>query len=111
MSPNVSPQSFSETEPRLATRHAPTRRHEPTEEPSDGPGYSASDGETGGRAPRRRWLRGTHTFLNAAVLIVTLSSLFAVAGFLYAKHWVRSAAAESLPQIDGSLGYRALLRP
>ena len=64
-------------------------------------------------AQRRRfpaWMKSWRTIAVAAGSIVFLL-VVAVGGFLYAKHWVRAAARDSLPQVDGTLAIPGLLAP
>ena len=63
--------------------------------------------------PRRRlpqWMsvrRIIAVGAGVAVLVIVLG----VGGFFYAKHWLRAAATDSLPQIDGSLSIAGLSAP
>ena len=63
--------------------------------------------------PRRRlprwitWQRLLAVGLGTVVLVVALG----VGGFYFAKHWLRSAATDTLPQIDGSLSIAGLAAP
>jgi len=60
--------------------------------------------------PRRRvpaWVTSRRTISVAAGTILLLLAM-AVGGFFYAKHWVRAAAHDSLPQVDGSLAISGL---
>jgi penicillin amidase len=57
---------------------------------------------------KRGWLRPLG--IAALVLLVLLGGL-TVGGYFYARHWVRTTVAESLPQIDGTLSVPGLAAP
>jgi len=111
----------SEYEPRLATRRN-TETFSPTTYPADEPGLHPHDPAAVAQTvppssyvpPPRPSLRSqwptqriVKTLLTVAVLLLIVGSL----GFLYARHWVRSTTADSLPQIDGSLSVSGLAAP
>jgi penicillin amidase len=50
-------------------------------------------------------------FVRLALFAVVLLAILAGGGILYARHWVRAAVANSLPQIDGSLSLSGLSAP
>jgi penicillin amidase len=62
--------------------------------------------EHDGKDPSRRGL-----WLRLIGLIFPLLVILAVAGYFYARHWVRDALQASLPQIDGSLSVPGLASP
>jgi penicillin amidase len=60
------------------------------------------------RRPRSKWLKRLLVF---GVVLLVLLMIAGTIGFFYAKHWVRAAATDSLPQIDGSLAVAGLSSP
>lgn len=61
-------------------------------------------------APRRR--RPTSkVILSTAIIFAVILLIAGGIGYLYARHWVRSNTAESLPQLDGSLDVAGLKAP
>lgn len=64
-------------------------------------------------SPRRRlpaWVTSRRTIAFVAGTVLLLLAI-AVGGFFYAKHWVRAAATDSLPQVDGTLPIPGLSAP
>jgi penicillin amidase len=62
--------------------------------------------------PTSRRRRPSRRFLFATAIIVTVLLLIAGSvGYLYARHWVRSTTAASLPQLDGTLQVAGLKAP
>ena len=57
-----------------------------------------------------RWMTSRRTILAVAALVLLLV-IAGVAGFFYAKHWVRQAAMDSLQQVDGTLAIAGLSAP
>ena len=65
------------------------------------------------KSPRRRvpaWVTSGRTIAIASATILLLVAI-AVGGFFYAKQWVRAAANDSLPQLDGTLAISGLSAP
>jgi penicillin amidase len=102
-------------EPRLATRRneedrAPFRQlhpHDPAYVAASLPPAPSGDSV---RPPRADWARPRNLLVSAVLLGV----IVAVTGstiFFVARHWVRSAAYDSLPRIDGSLTVAGLSAP
>ncbi len=61
-------------------------------------------------APRRR--RRTPKYLLATAVVFAIILVIAgAAGYLYARHWVRSTTEAALPQLDGSLQVAGLKAP
>src|ERR1700730_16995901 len=57
------------------------------------------------QAKRRR------IFRRIAVILTTLVILFAIIGFVTARHWLRQTMSDSLPQLDGSVSLPGLSAP
>jgi penicillin amidase len=89
----MSPTESNLAEPQLTTRRAPLLDAEIPLQPKL-PG----------------WMTSRRTIVVATVGLVVLIVL-GVGGYFYAQHWVRSAALESLPQVDGTLSIAGLTAP
>jgi penicillin G amidase len=50
-------------------------------------------------------------FRRIAVILTTLVILFAIIGFVTARHWLRQTMSDSLPQLDGSVSLPGLSAP
>src|SRR6266581_2375415 len=61
--------------------------------------------EAAQQANRRRLFRRT------AVILTTLVILFAIIGFVTARHWLRQTMSDSLPQLDGAVSIPGLSAP
>lgn len=56
------------------------------------------------------WITSARTWRGVGGVALLLLAL-AAGGFFYARHWVRSAATDSLPQVDGTLSLTGLSAP
>ncbi len=100
-----------QSEPRLRTRYAePHTRQEETQAFQDEldphhPAAVASRVEPSAyaRAPRSASRRGPGWMGRVGLALVVCVLLAATIGFFAARHWVRSAMTDSLPQVNGSL--------
>jgi penicillin amidase len=99
--------NFPETqdpEPRLGTRRPAPEDHEDPHHPTTLAGrYPAADIP----APRRK----SRGFARAAAVALPILLLLAICTVFYARHWVRTAVTDSLPQLDGSLQIPGLSAP
>ena len=88
-------------EPRL-----PTRRSQDSHHP-----HSVAGSLSEPPAPRPIRPSRRHRVLQALFVLIPLILILAGLGVLYARHWVRTAATDSLPQLDGSLTLQGLSAP
>ena len=61
--------------------------------------------------PVEQQTRSTRSWARVAVICAVLLVVLAAVGFFAARHWVRSSAESSLPQIDGNLTVAGLTAP